>query len=227
MKVAVVQHRLREHVRMDLASLLQSVQDAGERGARFCACPCVPGIQGNEHIIGAFRENVDHCAPGVSVVFPCQATEETGAVRAFDTPVGRTVVLIGDDCIDADLYDPVARAAPDALVLQFDSESPLQAEALLEYALDCSLSLAGLILVASTVGAARGYEGHGGSAIVHMGEIVEEADDDQQVLVADVDVSSLRPLEASRLPSPSPILTQRLDVHRGRKSAVDWPADLS
>ena len=158
---------------------------------------------------------------------PCLSVEDTGVLRSSHTPVGKTVVLIGDDCVDPELYESVAASEPDALVWQFDSESSLQAEALLEYALDCSLSLSGLILVASTVGAARGHEGHGGSAIVHMGEIVEEAGSGEEVLVADVDVSSLRPLEASRIPTLSPILTQRLDVHRGRRSAVDWPADLS
>jgi len=227
MKVSVVQHQLREHVRMDLAALLSAVQVAADKGSRLSACPCVPGLEGNEHIISAFRENVDHYAPGVSVVCPCLSVEDTGVLRSSHTPVGKTVVLIGDDCVDPELYESVAASEPDALVWQFDSESSLQAEALLEYALDCSLSLSGLILVASTVGAARGHEGHGGSAIVHMGEIVEEAGSGEEVLVADVDVSSLQPLEASRIPTLSPILTQRLDVHRGRRSAVDWPADLS
>jgi hypothetical protein len=212
---------------MDLAALLSAVQHSADEGARLSACPCVPGLEGNEHIISAFRQNVDNYAPGVSVVCPCLSARGQGVPRTGDTPVGKTMVLIGDDCVDPDLYRAVAAAEPDALVWQFDSESTLQAEALLEYALDCSLSLAGLILVASTVGSARNHDGHGGSAIVHMGEIVEEAGDGEEILVADVDVSSLRPLEASRLPTLSPILTQRLDVHRGRRSSVDWPADLS
>lgn len=227
MRIAVIQHRLRAAERQDLAALLALAQEASDGGAGVIVCPAVPGLRGNTRVFGAFLENMRIYAPGSLVVSPLLAEIGDGEVRTVLTPLGRTLALTGDDCIDPALYDGIVAAAPQAMVWQADPESEIQAEAVLEIALDASLSLAGLVLVAATVGGKGAAAGFGGSAIVHLGEILAEASCDEDVVVADVTAPVSLPDRPGPRPVLPPILVQRLAHHRGTKPPTDRPADLS
>ena len=141
--------------------------------------------------------------------------------------LGRLAVLRGDAAIDPAMHAVMAADAPDVLLLLPASESELQAEATIEVALGLSLSLAGLVIVTDTAGSEPGVAGHGGSAIILLGEVAAEALLDEEVLVADIPVPIPAPEPRAPLPVVPPILLQRLAHHRGGKVAVDYPADLS
>lgn len=227
MRLAVIQHRLRTHERMDLAALLACAQDASDDGASVIVCPRLPGLDGNARIYHAFIENMREHAPGSLVVMPAVAGGRSEAAHAFTTPLGRTVALSGDECIDPSELAAATEPGCEAMVWQPDAESSLQAEAVLEFALDASLSLAGLVLVTGFVGSGRGVRGHGGTAIVQLGEIVAEAGDGEEVVSATLDVPVGLPDRLGPRPDLPPILAQRLAHHRGERAAVDWPADLT
>jgi hypothetical protein len=227
MKIAVVQHELRAHVRMDLAALLSLAEAAADEGAAVIVTPCVPGLETNDHLVSAFSSNVGAHAPGATVLCPCIRACDPAPPEPMVTPLGSTLVLVRDECIDADAYRLLGDASIDALVWQFESESELQAEALLEYALDVSLVHTPLVLVASTVGSSRGISRYGGSAIVRLGEIVAEAEGGEDLVVADIEVGVDVPEGSPERPDPSPILLQRLAVHRGEKPTVEWPSDTT
>jgi hypothetical protein len=178
-------------------------------------------------LVPAFLRNVEERAPGITAVSPFVAKREGGAPAVTRTALGRTLVLAGDECIDADVFAEVQALACEALVWQFDAEDDLQAEACLELALEASLTLSPLVLVAAVTGAARGIELHGTSAVVSLGEILAEGGAGEDLLIADVPVSSAPPEHGKRLPEPAPILRQRLAAHRGKKVLVDYPADLT
>ena len=226
MKVAVVQLRIRVHVRMDLAALLSATEQAAEEGADVVVYPYAPWITG-QPLLEPFFENVEQRAPEIKWIRPGWRCSP-GIVQARPTALGSTVVLEGDDCIDPALLPLLRALGCDALVWLFDAEDDLQAEALLELAMEASVTIAPLIVIASLTGEARGVVQHGISAIVHMGEIVAEAgSDDDEVLVADVPRKAV-PLERGHsLPEPAPVLAQRLAAHRHTKVPVDYPADLS
>jgi hypothetical protein len=221
MRIAVVQHRIRTHERMDLAALLSLSEEAAEQGAQAIVYPCVPGLSASVTLLPAFVVNVLERAPGITMIAPCVAPRRVGPPKPVPTTLGSTLVLAGDECIDTGLYAEVESMGLDALVWQMDAESSLQAEALLELALDASLSQAGLVLIAATVGRARGVEGFGGSAVVHLGEIIAEAGDDEQLLIADVGVPVALPARRAPRAVPAPILQQRLAVHRGVRASRD------
>lgn len=136
------------------------------------------------------------------------------------------MVLVGDECISEEIFPLIEEEQPQAVLWQLESESDLQAEALLEFAIEASVAQAGLVLVASTIGEDRGHVSCGGSAIVHAGDILAEARDGEDVIVADIEVPVEVP-ERRRRPHLPPILAQREAVHRGRKLRPDYPADLS
>lgn len=226
MRIAVIQHELRGHERMDLAALLSLAEAASDDGAGVIVCPRLPGLAGDTRIYQAFIENMRNHAPGSLVVMPSVAGNRDSAPQPFMTPLGRTVAFLGDECIEAAAGTEPSRF--DAMVWQPDAESPIQAEAFLELALDSSLSIAGLVLVSAVSGRARGQAGFGGSAIVHLGDILAEAGEGEDVVSADVDVPVSLPERLGPRPVPPPILAQRLAHHRGdRPPAVDYPADLS
>jgi predicted amidohydrolase len=114
----------------------------------------------------------------------------------------------------------------EALVLQMDTESPLQAEALLEFALDASLSQAGLVMTACLTGEARGVKSFGGSAIIHLGEILAEAGSDEDLLIARVPVPVALPVRRGPRPVLPPVLAQRIAVHHQTKIRPDYPATI-
>jgi len=107
------------------------------------------------------------------------------------------------------------------------SESDLQAEAILEVALALSDSMAGLVLVADTDGAEPGDPGHGGSAIIRLGEMVAEAGDGDEVLIAEVATPVAQPEPREALPEIPTLLAQRLATHRGKRLEVEYLADLT
>ena len=225
MKVAVVQLRIRVHVRMDLAALLAATERAADEGADVIVYPYAPWITG-QPLLEPFFTNVEQRAPGITWVRPSWRYSG-GAMEARATGLGRTVTLEGDDCIDPTTLALGRALDCDALVLLFDAEDELQAEAVLELALEASVTVAPLVVIASLTGEARGVAQHGVSAIVHMGEILAEADPDDEVLMADVPRTSA-PLERGHsLPEPAPVLAQRVAAHRHTKVSVDYPADLS
>lgn len=227
MKIAVVQHRIRTHERMDLAALLSLSEQAEDEGADVIVYPCVPGLGYASPLMTAFASNVIESAPQVSIVAPCAAQSRAGKLASVPTRLGSTLVLAGDDCIDASLYPRIESFGLEALVWQMDTESPLQAEALLELALDASLSLAGLVIVTSLTGRAHGAAGYGGAAIVHLGDILAEAVEGEDIVTAELTAPVTLPDRRGPRPTLPPILAQRLAHHRGGKLPVDWPADLS
>ncbi len=226
MRIAVVQHRIRTHERMDLAALLSLAEQAEDEGADVIVFPCVPGLTYESGLMTAFAENVVERAPQVSIVASCAAVDRSGHQLPVLTRLGRTLLLSGDDCIDPLFFQPVEAMDLEALVLQMDTESPLQAEALLEFALDASLSQAGLVLTACLTGEARGVKSFGGSAIVHLGEILAEAGSGEDLLIARVPVPV--PLPARRGPRPvlPPVLAQRIAAHHGTKIRPEYPATI-
>jgi hypothetical protein len=212
---------------MDLAALLSVSEQAEDEGADVIVYPNVPGLCGSASLLAAFAQNVTERAPQVSIVAPC-ASDAT-AVRSPEpvaTRLGRTRLLGGDACIDPDLYPSIEAMGLEALVWQAETESPLQAEALLELALDASLSQAGLVLAACLAGEARGIASHGGSAIVHLGEILAEAGAGEDLLIADISVPVSLPARRGLRAVPAPVLAQRLAVHRGKKYRPTHPADV-
>jgi hypothetical protein len=132
LRIAVVQHRIRTHERMDLAAMLALSERACEEGAQVIVYPCVPGLSAGATLVPAFMRNVEDRAPGMTAISPCVALSRTGPPTAVPTALGRTIVLAGDDCIDPGLFERIRSQEPDALVWQFDAEDDLQAEACLE-----------------------------------------------------------------------------------------------
>lgn len=225
MRIAVVQHRIRTHERIDLAALLSLSEQAADEGADVIVFPRVPGLTYESGLMLAFAENVLDRAPQVSIVASCASVGREGRFLPVTTRLGRTLVLAGDDGIDPVNFADIEAMGLEALVWQVATESPLQAEALLELALDASLSLSGLVLTACLVGEARGVASHGGSAIVHLGEILAEAGDGEDLLIANVRIPYALPVRKGHRPILPPILAQRVAAHHTRISP-DYPATI-
>jgi predicted amidohydrolase len=226
LKIAVVQHRIRMHERMDLAALLSLAEQAEDEGADVIVLPCVPGLTYESGLMTAFAENVVERAPQVSIVASCAAVDRTGQPVPVLTRLGMTLHLTGDDCIDPAHFPAIEKMGLEALVLQMDTESPLQAEALLEFALDSSLAHAGLVLTACLTGEARRVKSFGGSAIVHLGEILAEAGSGEDLLIARVPVPVALPARRGPLPVLPPVLAQRVAAHQGTKIRPEYPATI-
>ncbi|TLM65832.1 MAG: hypothetical protein FDZ70_10790, partial [Actinobacteria bacterium] len=105
-------------------------------------------------------------AAGADVVFT--PTGEVGVCEG-------AVRLYGDACFDPVRIPSGART----LVLVPDAESELQSEAVIEYAIGLSESVAGLVAVIEPSEV-------GGSAIVLLGEVLAEAGAGDRAIVADV-----------------------------------------
>ena len=161
------------------------------------------------------------------VVPPDLDSRETSLDPGALGVLGRVAVLHGDAAIDPVEHERLAVDPPDCIVLAAGAESELQAEAVLELALALSISVAGLVLVCERSGAEPGGAGHGGSAIVVLGEVLAEALLNDDVIVADVPVPIPVPAPRAPMPALSPILAQRLAHHRGERASVEYPADLT
>jgi hypothetical protein len=227
MRLAVIQHRLRTHLRMDLAALLSASERAFEEGARAIVYPRLPDAEVDPALLDALFRNIGERCPGLAWVTPRIRHRPGEQLECRPTVLGRTLVLLDDDCIDPALFPAIQELGCEALVWLFTAEDDLQAEAALETALDASLTLTPLVVVAAVTGEARGAHAHGTSAIAHLGELLAEGGSGDDVAVADLAIPAAWVDRARRLPELAPVLAQRLAAHRGSKVAVDYPADLS
>jgi hypothetical protein len=232
-KIAVIQHRLRATGMEDAEALLSAAARAAETEAAFVLVPDVPALredgfpnaaravlmQGLGNIPG--RRLIPQSAPGsrgVAAIAPPPAGV---------TGLGRIAVFVGDSCADPAEISRVAREGVSTAVLAPRNESDLQAEGMLELAVGLSDSLAALVMIAECAGADPGDVGHGGSAIVFLGDVLAEAlGQEDDVLVAEIETPVSAPEPREPLPEIPPILAQRLAQHQGRKVPVDYPADL-
>lgn len=224
MRIAVVQHAVRPAPVQDLEALVASVVRAGARDAEWVVLPHVAAVaEGplNDELWRRLEED----APGVAVTAAYVEPEELCAVFDDQDTPGVTAILAGDFCFAPEALACARAHAPGVLVLVPHAESDIQAEAALEFAIALSTSLASLVIVVDTDGADPGEPGHGGSAVVYLGEVLAEAMSGDDVLYADVD----RPVGPPEFPDPMPevpaLLAQRLAAHQGRRLEVDYPAD--
>jgi predicted amidohydrolase len=223
-RIAVVQHVVRPAPAQDLEALVAATIRAAAGGASWVVLPMVPALdEGPLHEELWCRLESD--APGVGVLV-ASADGDASVGEGDETAPGLTVTLAGDDC-----YSPASLAAahahgPGVLVLAPGTESELQAEATLELALALSTSVASVVIVVETDGAEPGEPGHGGSAIIHLGEVLAEALPGDEILYADVEAPVGPPEAPGPLPEIPPLLAQRVAAHQGRKLEVDYPADL-
>ena len=233
MKIAVVQHQMRQSAADDAVALAAAAVQAAARGADLVVLPEVLPLHeaGDERdLLNALLAPVPafclmpHVGPEViGLGFVTTLPTESGV----PDDLGAIALLVGDACMDpAELVKTAAeRPAFSALVPR--SETDLQAEAFLELAVQLSSSLSGLVLIAECTGAQPGEAGHGGSAIVVLGELVAEAGEGDDILFADVLLPIPQPSPREQLPQIPPLLAQRFARNLGRKLIANYPADLS
>lgn len=234
MRIAVVQHRLRLTPSDDASALADAAERAMLRGAEVIVLPDVPSLDADESVRASFAERLDamptHClrppltsragsdAPDVSV------GQDEGPSEAL----GHVVVLVGDACITPSCLESALAETPSATVLCPGAENELQSESFLELAIALSDSLSGLVIIAECAGAEPGEPGHGGSAIIVLGEVMAEALGDDEVIFADVTAPVARPESPEPLPEIPLLLRQRAAFHAGRKLEVtEYPADIT
>lgn len=230
MRIAVIEHRLTGDSLEDARSLGQSAIRAAEAHAEAVFLPAV--VQPDDAQANAVLEEALRSLPATYII-PKTASQ---VGRAFgghtDSPIderlGKAVMLLGDACVDSAQLSAVARSRPAVLVLNPRSESELQAEAFVELAVGLSESAAGLVIVAEAVGAEPGDPGHGGSAVVLLGEVIAESvDGDGGILYADVPEPVPHPSAPNDVPELPTILAQRQAQHAGRKLDMGYFAELT
>lgn len=226
MKIAVVQHRLRPAPAQDLEALLLAAANAVASGAEALFLPEIAALSE-----GPLRDELSRRADDeipVPLLVPLAEPDQGGDPAAFleHDALGVVAILSDDACMDADVLAQTAEREPDVLVLLPGSESELQAEAVLELAIALSTSVAALVLIVEPYGADLGVAGHGGSAVVHLGEMLAEATEGDALLLVDVATPIGPPEPRGPLPLMPPLLAGRVAAHAGRKLTVDYPADL-
>ncbi|HEY5506852.1 MAG TPA: hypothetical protein VIK83_05100 [Coriobacteriia bacterium] len=214
MKIAALQHRLRTHERMDLAAMLHQAELAAEQGVQVLVFPRVPGLGGDRGLLDAFFRNVEERAPGMAWIRPNPLHIDDVHIDCRPTALGKTVILDGDDCIDPAFFSRIQESGCDTLVWRFVPEDALQAEAALELALDASLHLAPLVVLATVTGNARGASAAGIAAIVYLGEIMAEGGSGEELVIADVPAPAPFTKRPRIVPAPAPVLAQRLAAHQ-------------
>ena len=226
MILAVAQHQLRPTPAQDLEALVGAAASATARGARIVVLPAVAAVQEGPLSEELWRR-LDEAVPGGTVVMLAAPGVYGGYSQVCEiAPLGRVALLLGDAAIDVGALPDVARQSPAVAVVSAQAESELQAEAFLELAIGLSTSLAALVVVVEADGATMGEAGHGGSAVLHLGEVLAEAVGGDDLLVVDVEAPVGPPEPRGPLPELPPLLAQRLAAHRGQKLRVDYPADL-
>lgn len=233
MRIAVVQHRLRDTPAEDARALAAAAVNAADRGADFVVFPEALSL----HTESPERELLNQLLKTVPAfcLLPHVGPDVAGLGFVTTLPAGYGVpdglgpiaLLVGDACMDPAELPAVAAARPALATLVPRSETDLQAEAVLELALQLSSSLSGLVLVAECAGAQAGEPGHGGSAIVLLGELVAEAGEGDDILLADVMLPIPQPSPREPLPPIPPLLAQRFAHDLGRTLVPEYPADLS
>ncbi|MGB4441659.1 MAG: hypothetical protein WBJ62_05485 [Coriobacteriia bacterium] len=227
MKIAVVQHALRPAPAQDLEALVIAVARAASLGAEFVVLPDVPAVYDGPLGDDLYRRS-EEGAPGVVIWAAHRYAPDSGhgPLALAADPALVAYALVGDDAIDSTVLSACVTHKPGLLVLAPGAESELQAQAVLELAVALSTSLASVVVIAETDGAEAGEPGHGGSAIVHLGEVVAEAVAGDDLLLAEV-ATPLGPPEApATFPELPPLLLQRIAAHQGRRVDVGYPADL-
>lgn len=231
MRIAVVQHSAKTTPAEDVDSLLSAARQAADQGASLIVMPEMAAM---EAAPAEVREAL-HCRMddvNATVLFPRAGQAVDGvcyvaAPLAGHEELGNVGLLVGDAAFASANWSDMATKGPSVLVMCPRSESELQAEASLELAIALSESLASLVLLAESDGAQPGDPGHGGSAIVMLGDVVAEASSGDDVLFADIEVPLGPPEPREPLPVLPTILAQRLANHHGEKPPVDYPADLT
>lgn len=224
MKIAAIQHRVRENADADARALAQAAIAASVRGAEVIVFPDVSSLldddgAGQKLLSELVRDvpafcivpSVDPALRGIAIVADLPAP-----ISAPGGGLGVASLLIGDACMDAAEIARVAEQAPSFAVLSPRSETDLQAEAMLEFAIALSDSLAGVIVIAECAGAEALEVGHGGSALIVLGEVVAEALSGEDILVVEVQLPFPQPSPREALPQVPPLLVQRLAHHQGR-----------
>ncbi len=229
MRLGVVQHRLRTTTTEDVHAMFSAVRELASRGAELVIIPCVAGIASDEVRDGVCAAVRDAELPCGLFGPTCYAPGEWGVVDSHDRvqSTGPILALCGDTCFDPDVWKQAAELRPAIAVMSPLSESELQAEAAIEVAIGLSDSLCGLVVVAECAGAEIGAPGHGGSAVVLLGDVVTEALPGPGLLVADVELPIAQPEPKAPYPVVPTLLTQRLAVHAGRRPDAGYLADLS
>jgi len=229
MKVAVIQHSLRDTAAEDVNAIVVAIDAARGRGADLVVLPMIAPIDEDADA----RRALAVALRGVPCVQPIPDARVPWAGSAafchpdVDADAGVMAVLTGDRVFDAVSWHNALDAGAQLLVLGPGAENDLQAEAALELALQLSDSVAGLVLVAECDGAEVGDAGHGGSAIISLGDIVAEAMSGDDTLIAEIALPIAQPEPREPLPELPTLLAQRLAHHSGAKVDVDYPADLS
>jgi predicted amidohydrolase len=229
MQIAVIQHVLRGDDHEDAVALANAAADATDMGAEVVVFPRVPvladGSDGDP--VAKIFEAIDEVQVE-TVAYINTAIVPDGAHFAGLPILGGTALFVGDACMDYQELLTMNKNKPQVAILAPGAENDMQAEAVEELAIGLSTSLAGLIIVAEAVGAEPGEPGHGGSAIIHLGEVVAEAmGDGDETLTAEFESPVPQPEPRALLPQVPTILSARLAHHHGQKPDVDYPADLS
>lgn len=228
MKLAVIQHRIRENLDADIEALADSIRRACELQAAVVVCPLVfsiaeAGQAGRERLLSRLAG----CPEGTALLIPFRTSAGETVPGLSETPLGPTALLLGDECISPEVTVMLDRTTPAAVVMRPLAEGELQAEAVLELALGLSASVSGLVIISECFGAEIGEPGHGSSAVMLLGEVVAEASESDEILLVDVDAPLPAPEPREPLPELPPILEQRLAHHQGRKPEPGYLADLS
>lgn len=229
MKLAVIQHSLHADALADARAAAVAVVRAVEAGAELVVVPALDSLA-DPSARRAFAEATSGLAAGlvVPLVSPDERARVFSAAElpAISERLGAVALLYGDACIDPAVLERTAKERPAVLLLAPRSEGDLQAEAMLELAVGLSESAAGLVVVADPVGGEFGRPGHGGSAVVLLGDVMAEAFGEETLLV---DVPEPVPVPEPRdaVPEVPTLLQQRLANHEGRHLDPGYLADLS
>lgn len=231
MKIAVIQHQMRPAPAQDLEALVLVVSHAGVLGADVVVVPDVRSEEAGP-LGGELDRRIAEESGGIRLIqLAADAGGDAAEIelwRIWDEPdLGRVALISGDGCLDGAVLREVSAQLPGLAILSPRSESELQAEAMIETAIALSTSLASVVVIAETDGAEPGAPGHGGSAVIHLGELLAEALSGDDLLVVDLPVPLGPPEVPAALPEVAGLLAQRLAAHRGERVQVDYPADLS
>jgi hypothetical protein len=231
MKIAAIQHRVRDRAEEDARALAAAAAHASANGAELIILPDVPWLAEGDGSARSLLVGLTGGLDGFCVVPSTDPASRGSAVVAalperFAQPDGRATVasiVVGDACMDAVELRRAAALSPSLAVLSPRSETDLQAESMLEFGIELSDSLAGVVVIAECSGAEPLDTGHGGSAIIVLGDVVAEALDDDDVLIADIVMPFPQPSPREPVPQVPPLLAQRFAHHRGRGEVEHGP----
>jgi hypothetical protein len=222
----VVEQRMTGERLDDARALAEGLREAAARGAEAVFLPAL--LDARDLEAGAVLADALEGLPGVHAVsheVSRGACSSGGA--SLEDRLGPIAILHGDACVDMERLRAVADSGPSVLVMTPGAESDLQAEAFVELAVALSDSVAGLVILAEAVGAEAGQPGHGGSAIVLLGDVVSESlEADGAILFADVPEPVGRPGSPDAVPELPTILAQRYAKHAGLKQDLGYLAEL-